>query len=158
LHPESNENPNPKPRKAFTLQHCGLDQPPKFKFKSGTGARKGGDDLEVDQGLRDIDSSFIREHVKLHLSIRMMLMTILAMTTLDNWCCCVLALANTVELLDRRTTMMKDAVASLGQTGLGAMDLWSPVVCRERRLRPARPFPTRWWMGPLPGIATAEDY
>jgi hypothetical protein len=25
-----------------------------------------------------------------------------------------------------------------------AMDLWSPVVCRERRLRPARPFPTRW--------------
>jgi hypothetical protein len=66
LHPESNENPNQSQEKrSLCAQHCGLDQPPKFKFKSLEQAQEEvGDDLE-DQGLRVIDSSFaIRERVK----------------------------------------------------------------------------------------------
>jgi hypothetical protein len=60
LHPESNENPNPKPRKAFTLPNIVASiNLLKFKFKSLEQAQEEvGDDLEVDQGLRDIDSSF----------------------------------------------------------------------------------------------------
>jgi hypothetical protein len=78
-----------------------------------------------------------------------MMLTILAMTTLDNGVTERLGTDQCVwQLLERRmgrhrwqATMMteKDAVASLGQTGLGAMDLWATVVCREERLQRARP-------------------